>query len=300
MRCLQRALVILVLKQMLQFRSFGKWLKILRLPGTTLVHGSECISREASRRSGTLSPPRFSLNSCSHSGRSCDKFPRTSSLSSFLFGFSISAGPCDEFPRTSTLVLSLLSVAGSFVWVTVSCDEDVGEVGEGELEELVYRLGGRRAGNVKCNMWHEDASEMTQERGDNKTLSKMGWLLIGLRIHSSNTLIEEARRSWKRLQRRLTEAACCQMDDTYFSREWSHFTEVASFTVIVRRVPLPQTWSTIFVIPRYAIYQSRMDVEDVDPHFVVAALCAWCQACGGLWRHHAYESATRSRIPVVS
>ena len=41
----------------------------------------------------------------------------------------------------SSLILSLLSVAGCFVGVTVSCDEDVGEVGEDELEELVDRPG---------------------------------------------------------------------------------------------------------------------------------------------------------------
>ena len=70
------------------------------------------------------------------SGRSCNGFPRTSSLSSFLFGFSVSAGPCDEFPRTSSLILSLLVNAGCSVGVPVSCDEDVGEVGEDELEEL--------------------------------------------------------------------------------------------------------------------------------------------------------------------
>ena len=47
------------------------------------------------------------------------------------------------------------------------------------------------------------------------------------------------------------------------------------FTVIVRRVPLPRNWSTIFVIPEYAIDQSCIDVEEVDPNFVVAALiCA--------------------------
>ena len=65
------------------------------------------------------------------------------SLVVFIFiGFSVSAGPCDRFPCTSSLILSLLSVAGCFVGVTVSCDEDVGEVGEDELEELVARQGG--------------------------------------------------------------------------------------------------------------------------------------------------------------
>ena len=95
----------------------------------------------ASRCSGTLSSTKMCLNSCNQSGRSCDEFLRTSSLSSFLFGFSVSAGPCDEFPRTSSLILSPLVDAGCSVGVTVSCDEDVGEVGEDELEELVDRQG---------------------------------------------------------------------------------------------------------------------------------------------------------------
>ena len=46
---------------------------------------------------------------------------------------------------TSFLVLphsySLLGVAGCSVGVKVSCDEDVGEVGEDEVEELVDRQG---------------------------------------------------------------------------------------------------------------------------------------------------------------
>ena len=54
----------------------------------------------------------------------------------FIFYFSVSAGPCDRFPCTSSLILSLLSAAGCFGGVTVSYDEDVGEVGEDELEEL--------------------------------------------------------------------------------------------------------------------------------------------------------------------
>ena len=53
--------------------------------------------------------------------------------------FSVSAGPCDEFPRTSSLILSLLVDAGCSVGVTNSCDEDVGDAGEDELEEHVDR-----------------------------------------------------------------------------------------------------------------------------------------------------------------
>ena len=41
----------------------------------------------------------------------------------------------------SSLILSLLVDAGCSVGATASCDEDVGEVGEDELEELVGRPG---------------------------------------------------------------------------------------------------------------------------------------------------------------
>ena len=76
------------------------------------------------------------VSSCHHSGNSGNGFPCASSLSSFLLGFSISAGPCDRFPCTSTLVLSLHGVAGCTVG-----DEDVGEVDELEVEELLDRPG---------------------------------------------------------------------------------------------------------------------------------------------------------------
>ena len=132
-RFLQDALVILVLRQISQFRSFGKWGKMLCLPDTTFARGSGDNSweeLEASRCSGTHSSTRPCLNSCSYSVRSCDKFHRTSSLSSFLLEFSASAGPRDKFPCTSPRILSLLVDAGCSMGAAVSCDEDVGEVGE--------------------------------------------------------------------------------------------------------------------------------------------------------------------------
>ena len=70
---------------------------------------------------------RFSLKSCSHSGTSCNSSLRTSSSSSFSFVFSVSADPRERFPRDSSLIISLLSVAGFSVLITVSCDEDVEE-----------------------------------------------------------------------------------------------------------------------------------------------------------------------------
>ena len=103
-----------------------------------VIHEKEL---EASRCSGTLSSTRFSLNSCSHSGRSCDKFPCTSTSSSFLSGFSVSAGPRDRFACTYSLIFSLLVDAGWSVRVTLSFDEDVEEAGADEVEELVDRPG---------------------------------------------------------------------------------------------------------------------------------------------------------------
>ena len=54
---------------------------------------------------------------------------------------SVSADPCDGFLYDSSLIISLLSVAGFSVLPTVSCDEDVEETGEDEVEELVDRPG---------------------------------------------------------------------------------------------------------------------------------------------------------------
>ena len=76
LRLLHGALVILVLWQISQFRSQGKWVLTLCLPKSTLLAGvgSKDGSWEElaceSLRSGTLSSTRFSLNSCSHSGMS--------------------------------------------------------------------------------------------------------------------------------------------------------------------------------------------------------------------------------------
>ena len=84
--------------------------------------------------------PQDSWNSVNHSGRSRNGSSRRSSLTC-LIGFSVSSGPRDEFPRTPSLILSLLVDAGCCVGITASCDDDVGDVGEDELEELVDRPG---------------------------------------------------------------------------------------------------------------------------------------------------------------
>ena len=58
-----------------------------------------------------------------------------------FLGLRFSAGPREEFPRAPTLILSLPAGAGCCVGITASCDEDVGDVGEDEVEELVDRPG---------------------------------------------------------------------------------------------------------------------------------------------------------------
>ena len=75
-RLLHGALVILVLWQISQFRSFGKWVWTLCLPKSALLAGlgSKDDSWEElaceSLSSGTLSSTRFFLKSCNHSGMS--------------------------------------------------------------------------------------------------------------------------------------------------------------------------------------------------------------------------------------
>ena len=57
-----------------------------------MVHENKSLAGE-SLCSGTLSSTRFSLNSCSHSGKSeFNKSPRSRSWSSFLFGFGFLVG----------------------------------------------------------------------------------------------------------------------------------------------------------------------------------------------------------------
>ena len=94
-----------------------------------------------------LSSTKFSLNSCSQSGNSCDFSLCTSSDSPFLLLFSVSVCLCNGFHRSSSLVLPLLSGTGFAVFLltqkkTESCDEDDEEVGEGVVdEELANKQG---------------------------------------------------------------------------------------------------------------------------------------------------------------
>ena len=88
-----------------------------------------------------LSSTKFSLNSCSQSGKSCNRSLCTSSRPSFLFVCLVSVGLCIGFPRSSSLVHLLLSGTGfsahRLTSNTESGDEDAEEVGVGVVEELV-------------------------------------------------------------------------------------------------------------------------------------------------------------------
>ena len=137
-------------KQMSQFRSFGKLIYIYIYIVLARYNFSSrlwsWLTKEiagAFLYSGTLSSTRFSVYFSNHSGRSRNGFPRTLSLSSFLFGFWISAGPRDGSPRTLSMprVFSLLFHAGCCVGTMGSCGTNVGEVSEDEVEELVDRPG---------------------------------------------------------------------------------------------------------------------------------------------------------------
>ena len=92
-----------------------------------------------------LSSTKFSLNSCSHSGTSCNSSLRNSSSPSFLLVYSVSVDLCCKFSRSSSLVLPLLSGSGFSVCLltsnTESYDEDVKEVGVDDAEELVDKPG---------------------------------------------------------------------------------------------------------------------------------------------------------------
>ena len=143
-RLLQEALVIFVFKQISQFGSFE--------PGSTFAHDSignsweECLDPQAQGFpvAHYVHRTKFSLKSCSHSSKSCDRFALYFFASSVLFWFSVSVGSCSGFPRSSSLVLPLLSGAGFWVYLltsnTESCDED-DEAGVGDVEELVGEPG---------------------------------------------------------------------------------------------------------------------------------------------------------------
>ena len=80
-------------------------LEVSRYPGSGFRRGPKRL------RSST----KFSLNSCSQSGNSCNRSLWFSSRPSFIFLVSVSVGLCIGSPRSSSLVLLLLSDTGLVV-----------------------------------------------------------------------------------------------------------------------------------------------------------------------------------------
>ena len=63
------------------------------------------------------------------------------------------------------------------------------------------------------------------------------------------------------------------MGDTYHRREWSRVTGAVFFSsVVIWCVLFFGGWPTLFVITGCAIYLSSVDVEEVDPNFMMAPL----------------------------
>ena len=84
-RLLQGALVILAFLETLQFRSFGKGMKIMCLLDATFLEGSRSDSREVlmgvSLDADTPWVTRFSVKSSHHSDKPCNKLFRTRAMS---------------------------------------------------------------------------------------------------------------------------------------------------------------------------------------------------------------------------
>ena len=109
--------------------------------------GSVSISKLRFPRSSDelRSSTKLSLNSCTQSGKSCNRSLCASSRPSFLFLFSVSVDSCSGFHRSSSLTLSFLSGTGFSLYLvtskTESCHEDDEEVGVDVMEELVDKPG---------------------------------------------------------------------------------------------------------------------------------------------------------------
>ena len=142
-----RLLVILVLLQISQIRSFGMWVLVLCFLATTFVGRSESESWEVfagvSLHAGTSLSLRFSVNSSNHSGLSRNQF--------LLYQYVVSVLDCvfvfvrlrDRFLDAWTFVSSLRCAAGLEGFSPdVSCGNDVEDELALELEEPVANPGG--------------------------------------------------------------------------------------------------------------------------------------------------------------
>ena len=139
MRLLQRALVIFVFKQMSQFGSFGKWVQMLCFPESDSTFAHEFIGNSLMRSNILVHQILFEI--LQQFRHILQKFT--------LWFFVVSIFRCSRcllihatgFPCDFSLTISLLSAAGFSMLIRSSCDEDVEEVGEYDVEERVDKPG---------------------------------------------------------------------------------------------------------------------------------------------------------------
>ena len=148
MRLLHGTLVILVLWQISQLPSSGMWYKHCAYPIPLLLAVLKVFREKNWKRLGVLEhfhPPDRAWTPVAFLTDYATSFLVQPRCRHFYMGFRfLLVHACDRFPCTSSLVPSPLLDAGYSVGVTVSCDEDVREVGEDEVEELVDGPGTTR------------------------------------------------------------------------------------------------------------------------------------------------------------
>ena len=116
-RLLQGALVILVLLQISQFVSFGKWVWILCFQDATFVRRSESESWETWAGAGISVSSRFSVNCSNHSERSRRRpLEFSESLAGFRDQFSVASSSLRSEPGLDDVLVGVLDE---------SCDGDV-------------------------------------------------------------------------------------------------------------------------------------------------------------------------------
>ena len=163
-RLLHESLVIFVLQQISQFRSFGKWVKkkccVYSVP--LLLAGSQVIHEKNWKCFDVLEHFHQPVHAWTPVANLAHLANHHSVIlrRHFLCEFSTSADLCKGSPRAndSSFVLSFLLVAGISVSVTVSCDEDVGNSLISQVRRMVHDLMRRNELIVlpflmRCGFW---------------------------------------------------------------------------------------------------------------------------------------------------
>ena len=106
----------------------------------------------------------------------------------------------------------------------------------------------------------------------------------------------------KTLKRRLMEAKSGHTDDMYHSREWSRTDDSVSFPCSGRTASSSSSRLVDDSCLPGIRDQSRTDVEEVAPHFVMATLICFPESQQAVrwWELHAFGLATRFRNPDTS